>query len=282
MHVVLVQPLESGREAVGTNGHSLNPRLELLVGSELQHLESLTTRAQVAAADEAAVLHKVLVADLDTLALGQTNADPAAVDVEQGQVCGQVKAVKGVGGVDNQVKGHDVGLGPVLVAGGNEAVGAHLEGVGLLGVRAGDGPDLGAEGLGEEHAKVADTTDADNANLLAGAAAVADKRAVGSQAGAQHGGGVGRVEALGDGEDPVLVGADVGRVAALRDDAGLGPGGAVGVQLLAAVGLVVVFALAAVEARVGLGTDADALALLDQGDLGADANSLADNLCSCQ
>jgi hypothetical protein len=46
-----------------------------------------------------------------------------------------------------------------------------------------------------------------------------------------------------------------------------------------AVGLVVVLALAALEARVTLRADTDALALLDQGDLGADADGLADDLC---
>jgi hypothetical protein len=78
----------------------------------------------------------------------------------------------------------------------------------------------------------------------------------------------------------VLVGADVGGVAALADDAGLRPLGAVGVHHhYGAVGLVVVAALLALAAGVGLGADADALAFLDQGDLGADANGTADDFC---
>lgn len=73
----------------------------------------------------------------------------------------------------------------------------------------------------------------------------------------------------------MLVRAHVRRVAALRDEAGALPERAVRVALVHAVGLVVVLALAAVEARVGLCANADARALLDEGDLGADADGCA-------
>lgn len=69
----------------------------------------------------------------------------------------------------------------------------------------------------------------------------------------------------------------VGRVTALRDDTGVGPLGAVGVELLLAVGLVFILALPAVEAGIRLGSDADALAGPDQGDLGSNTESGADN-----
>jgi hypothetical protein len=65
----------------------------------------------------------------------------------------------------------------------------------------------------------------------------------------------------------------------LRDDARVRPEGAVRVELLEAVGLVVVLALAALEARVALSADADSLTLLDQGDLRSYANGLAHDLC---
>lgn len=77
----------------------------------------------------------------------------------------------------------------------------------------------------------------------------------------------------------MLVGADVRGVATLRNDAGALPERTVGVALVHAVGLVVVLALAAVEARVGLCADADARALLDEGDLGADADGCAYDFC---
>jgi hypothetical protein len=75
-----------------------------------------------------------------------------------------------------------------------------------------------------------------------------------------------------------LVRADVAGVAALGDDAGLGPDGAVGIELVDAVGLVIVLALLALQAGVELGADADALARLDQSDLGPDAQGLANDL----
>jgi hypothetical protein len=76
----------------------------------------------------------------------------------------------------------------------------------------------------------------------------------------------------------VLVRTHMRRVAALRDDAGVGPFGAVGVEDdVGAVGLVVVSALLAVAAGEDLGADADALACFYIGDFGADADGCADD-----
>jgi hypothetical protein len=68
------------------------------------------------------------------------------------------------------------------------------------------------------------------------------------------------------------------RVAALRDDARLGPYRAVCIHLVHAVGLVVVFTLFAFEARVELGAEAHTLAGLHQRDLGPDTQSFANDL----
>ncbi len=76
------------------------------------------------------------------------------------------------------------------------------------------------------------------------------------------------------------MGAHMRAVSALGDDTRLGPLRAIGVELVAAVSFVVVVALAAVEAGVGLGADADALAGLDESDFWADAESCADDFCS--
>jgi hypothetical protein len=75
----------------------------------------------------------------------------------------------------------------------------------------------------------------------------------------------------------MLVRADVRRVSALRHDARVGPHGTVGIQLMATIRLVVVLALAAHEARVGLGSYSYALAGLDERDFGPDAESCADD-----
>lgn len=75
----------------------------------------------------------------------------------------------------------------------------------------------------------------------------------------------------------MLVHADVGRIATLQNDVRAGPLGAIGVYLVAAVRLVVVVALLAVEAGVHLGADADAVAFLDEVDLGAGLDYPADD-----
>jgi hypothetical protein len=76
---------------------------------------------------------------------------------------------------------------------------------------------------------------------------------------------------------PVLVCAHVRGVASLGDDAAVGPLGAVGIQLMAAVCLVIVLALPAVETGVGLRSYANALAWLNQGDFRTNSQSFPNN-----
>jgi hypothetical protein len=71
---------------------------------------------------------------------------------------------------------------------------------------------------------------------------------------------------------------DVRRVATLRYDARLGPRRTVCIHLLGAVCLVVVLALAALQTRPGLGTNADTVANLDVLDLGTDTEGLSNDL----
>lgn len=66
-----------------------------------------------------------------------------------------------------------------------------------------------------------------------------------------------------DVEDLYLVGTDMTRVSTLGDDSGIWPNGTISVDLVAAVGLVVVFALLAVQARVDLSAYANSLSRLD-------------------
>lgn len=90
---------------------------------------------------------------------------------------------------------------------------------------------------------MANTTEANDANLLAWSAAVAHERGVSGKTGAQHRGRDGAVQGVGDGEDPVLVRPDVRGVTTLRDNARVGPDRAICVKLMLAIGLVVVLAL---------------------------------------
>lgn len=119
-------------QTVRADGNLLHPRLDALVRSQLQHLQRLASAAQVRATNEAAVGQEVLVADGDAAASRKTDGNPLAVDVEQTEVGREVEALKGVGRVEDEVERHLVRLVPALLAGGEVAVGAHLEGVGLL------------------------------------------------------------------------------------------------------------------------------------------------------
>lgn len=77
---------------------------------------------------------------------------------------------------------------------------------------------------------------------------------------------------------PVFVDSGVGRVATLRAVPGVQIWGAVGIDLMLTVRLIVVLALSAGQARVNLGADADAVADLGEGDLWANLEDLADDL----
>lgn len=185
-HIRLVNPRQRLLEPILTDLDLLDPRLDALVRRELQHLDGFPPGAQVRRADEDAVAEQVLVADLHALALGQTDGDKLAVHVQQAQVGAKVPTLEAAGRVEDDVKGHGVRLVPALLRRGQEAVGAHGLAVGLLGAAARDGPDLGAQGLGEEQPKVSDSSHAEDADLLAGTDAVAHKWAVGRQTGAEH------------------------------------------------------------------------------------------------
>lgn len=99
--------------------------------------------------------------------------DEGALGAQQGQVVAQ-RQLGARDGADDEVEGARVVLGPVLIVVGRYVlVGAHLEDVVALAVGARDADDLiRAEGFGEEHAEVAQAADADDADTLAGAAAV--------------------------------------------------------------------------------------------------------------
>lgn len=75
----------------------------------------------------------------------------------------------------------------------------------------------------------------------------------------------------------MLVGSYVRRVSSLGDNAGLGPYSAVSIKLVAAVSLVVVVALLAVEARVTLCSYTYTLTWLDKGHLWSNSQCLSYN-----
>ncbi|KAI6756841.1 hypothetical protein HG530_011439 [Fusarium avenaceum] len=256
------------------HGSLLNPRLDVLVNSELQHLLDVLGSADKAAAELEAALDQGEGVDGRKLArVGGSDLDEVTAAAEELEVF--AKGHLGAGdGADDQVNGLGVLVGPALiVVGGDVGVGAESEHLVSLGGLAGDTDDLvSAEGLCEENTEVAETTDTDDADSLAGAAAVCAQGSVDCDTAAEHGSGELRGDAIGD----------------LNDEAGVD--GAVGADHLGAVVEAADGALAAVlaETAAGLGTYTDSVADLDVLDLVADADGLADDLvadtagCFCQ
>lgn len=65
-----------------TDRDRLNPALDSLVGSQLQHIQSLLSAAQMAAADQASVAEQTLRRHAPALALGQANSNELAMNLE--------------------------------------------------------------------------------------------------------------------------------------------------------------------------------------------------------
>ena len=89
---------------------------------------------------------------------------------------------------------------------------AESESVSDLGGRAGEEDDMGTKGPGEFNTQVAETTEADHADFLAGPHLPMAQRGVGRDAGAQQGRGGGEIEALGYMQGEGLVDDDGGGV----------------------------------------------------------------------
>ena len=80
-----------------------------------------------------------------------------AHDLEGAEVVGHVEVLQGVGGVEDKVELELPWLVPALFIGGDELLGAHLEGVLLLAGAVGDGVYFGPKSLGPEQGKVTKT-----------------------------------------------------------------------------------------------------------------------------
>ena len=133
----------------------------------------------VAGTEVRAVGRKVLCVHGRQRVVTEANAVEAAHDLERRDVVGHVEFVDGVGGVEDEVELERELLVPVLLAGHDELLGAHLERVVLLTGAVGENVDLSAESDGPEDGEVTETSQADDGDLLAGAGAEADERRVG-------------------------------------------------------------------------------------------------------
>jgi hypothetical protein len=197
------------------HGPLVDPGVNVLVSSKLQHLPDLSRGTDKAAADLDLLEDESESHELRNRVFRSTDLDELTTDVEEAEV-----AVDGEAGArdsaDDQVEGVGVGLLVALLGGGDELVGAHLESILLLGVSAADGNDLvGTESLGPEQTEVAETTNADDTDALAGTAAVLLEGRVERNTTAKHRCRLSRGHSVGDGEDEVVIAAPVFGVAAV-------------------------------------------------------------------
>lgn len=262
--------------------NKLDPRLDVLLGSELEHLEGFDLGANVARAKESTLARKVLDTELD-LVLGHTDRDNTAFSLEHAQEGSEVDG-SSRRSVDNDVErlGLEV-LGPLVVRGSrNKLNSTHLERVVALRGRVRDGNNLSTKGLGKHNTEVAETANANNGDALARADIAAHQRAVQRQTSTKHRGGVLRGNGVRDREHELLVGTDRVRVTTLGD-ATVRPERVVSVDHVAlavtdTVVLVVMLAGVAVHARANLRTDTNAVANLDVLDILADLRDNTDDL----
>ena len=156
--VVLVHALNGLLAALLTNLDFLHPALDVLLGSELEHLLHLGSVANVRRAHVAAVGGKDLGGHGWERVVGEADHVEGAVDLEDGEVFCKVELVGGIGGVDDEVEVELPWLGPALVLGNDEVLGSHLQSVVLLVGAMRDDVGVGAHGDGPEDTKVTETS----------------------------------------------------------------------------------------------------------------------------
>jgi hypothetical protein len=110
-----------------------NPRLDVLVSSELKHSHDFRLGTNVRGTDKGAVTSHGLRSQSGPVGLGHTVPDELALRHQAADEFVEGKAGVG-GGADNDVKAHSVLFGKVA-GGGDKVLGSHLQSVVLLSLR---------------------------------------------------------------------------------------------------------------------------------------------------
>lgn len=263
----------------------LDPRLDLLLNSELEHLPDVRGRADTAATNlDTAGEQSEGVDGRQVSAVGGTNLDEGAVNLQQSQVLLQGHLLAGHSR-DDEIDAAGIGLGPVLVVvGRNVLISSQLQDLVLLGCLSGNTNDLvSTKSLGEEHCKVAKTTNTNDTDSLSGSTAVLLQRREDCDTTAQHGRSILRRNTIRNLDDEVSIGSVVVGIATHGLALAIGVDGAVCADVgAAAVVLASDGALGAVGLHAGasLGTDTDAVTDGDVLHVLTDADGLADDLVS--
>lgn len=149
------------------HGALLDPRLDLVIDAELEHILNLGGRADGAATElDATTDQSEGVDGREVSTVGGTDLNEGTLDLQEGKVAGERHLLAGDGAYD-EIESASVGLFPVLVIiGGDVAISTKLEDLVLLTGLAGDTDNLiSTECLGEEDTKVAKTTNTDDTDL---------------------------------------------------------------------------------------------------------------------
>jgi hypothetical protein len=169
------------------HGPQVNPGLELLAVRQLDALSDLLGGTDQATTDLDAASDKGETVEARQLLLRQAALDEGTVQLEEAEVSLQRHVCLG-NGADDEVEGHGVGLVPVLVLLRRNVLGAHRLGVGALVGPAGNRNNLiRSQRLGKENSEVAESSESNDSDGLAGPAAVALQRRVHGDTGAEHG-----------------------------------------------------------------------------------------------
>ncbi|KAI7197850.1 alcohol dehydrogenase [Hortaea werneckii] len=249
----------------------LNPACDLLLRSESGASLPVTN---VGGPNVAAVRSKVLGVDPRQRLVTETDVVEATHDLQGGKVVRQVELVGGIRGVEDEVERERVRLVPVLLAGHDELLGAHLQGVFLLAGGVRENVDFGSESHSPHDGKATKTQ---NGDLLAWTSTKSDEWAVHGKTSTHHGCGNRRRNALRDLESEVLVRSNVRGVATLREGA-ITVLCAESVDGIRAVVFLVGLAVGAGQVSLNLRTDTDTVTFLDGLHVLADPDSLANDL----
>src|SRR3954465_13913844 len=246
-----------------------------MLGAEVEHLLRLADRADRRAGERPPLEDQLHRGDRQRLRR-RADVDKRTVGLQQRQEAADVDAR--ADGVDDQVEAARQLLEGRLVARGVIVVGAQLETVLLLAQRLRQDGDLGAHRLGDLHGHVAETTEADHPDVLAGIGVPVAQRRVGRDPGAQQRRRGIELQTVRDAYDEVRVADDVIGVAAVGHGS-VTVDRAVGLRVAGeAVLLVARQAVLALPARVDHAADTDAVTGRELGHVGADLGDDAGDL----
>jgi len=167
--VVLVHAFDCLLDALFAELDLLYPTLDVLLGCKLEHLLHLGPVSDVGRAHVAAVGCEDLGGHGRERVVREADHVEGTVDLEDGEVFGEIELVSSISGIDDEVELELPWLSPALVLGDDEVLSTHLHRVLLLVGRVRDDVGVGAHGYGPKDTEVTKSSKSDDTDLLAGA-----------------------------------------------------------------------------------------------------------------